>query len=89
MDSNAFSEKMNTIKNNNTINIDPRNKYVPKKWWNEECSSLFKLRNEYRRKSNKSHKFEDIVAYLKVEDEFKKYIKERKFEAKKLENSKN
>lgn len=30
MDSNAFSEKMNTIKNNNTINIDPRNNMHPK-----------------------------------------------------------
>jgi len=60
----SISNSSQTIHSNNSIKINTNNRYVPKKYWDEVCEKLFRLRNACRQKYFKSKLQSDAIAYI-------------------------
>lgn len=63
-----FNNRVREIIIRNTIRLDPRNKYVPKMWWNDKVQKMFRIRQATRAKYFKSITLQDLRAHRKAED---------------------
>ncbi|XP_073819534.1 uncharacterized protein [Musca autumnalis] len=77
------------LQQGNATNKHPKqtskNDFVPKPWWCDEATRLLMQRNEARHQYERTNNWENAMAYLKAEDEFKKYLRKKKREWQKLE----
>lgn len=76
----GFLVKINDTRKKCTLKVSPANRYVPKPWWNDELSRLFRLRNAARKKYHRTHCIEDCEKLISAEDVLKKAIFQRKRE---------
>lgn len=73
-----FMKKVDVLKKKNTIEIPEGNKYIPKYWWDEKAKLLFSKRNWARDKYSRTKSFEDCKSWIKANEIWENYIRERK-----------
>lgn len=76
----GFNINVHNIIANNTIRIEPDNRYSPKAWWSTEVQRLFRLRNAFSSMYYKTRKIEDLYRFQEADDDLKQAIELRKRE---------
>lgn len=73
-----FTGDIHSIVQNNTIQIESRNRYCPKGWWDEEASRLFRLRTAARHVYYRSRTLQNCLALEETDTAFNRHIRNLK-----------
>lgn len=62
----------------NTIQVQPDNNYIPKRWWSDEIERLFRLHYAARSKYYKTRLLTDLTLFYEAQDKLKEAIEKQK-----------
>lgn len=67
----GFNTNVHNTIANNTIRIEPDNRYSPKAWRSTEVQRLFRLKNALKSKYYKTREIEELYRFQEADDDLK------------------